>query len=317
LPATPALAGSPPSGTERGDQVVLSGDVVVHRSEVSGDVVIVHGTARVLGTVHGSVVVLDGPVEVSGTVDGDVVSLTGPTSLLAGARVKGDVWAPRGKVRIEVGAAIRGSLRRGNPLRLLAPSALVTKLGVWVAISASTLLLGFLLLLLAPRAADAVFAAVTARPGASVWWGVGLLVGIPLASVLAVVTLVGIPFGIGLLLALAFLYSVGYTWSVWVVGRALVRPSRHARRPRRYPAFLAGWAVMRAVGFVPFLGAATWVAGAAFGLGLMLVSVWGARSATPPRTAWTVAPPFGPAPPEPRAEPVPVPSGQEDTAGPT
>src|SRR6266550_2079807 len=147
LPATPALAGSPGSGTERGDQVVLSGDIVVHRSEVSGDVVIVHGAARVLGTVHG-----------------DVVSLTGPTSLLAGARVKGDVWAPRGKVRIEVGAAIGGSLRRGNPLRLLAPSALVTKLGVWVAISASTLLLGFLLLLLAPRAADAVFAAVTARP---------------------------------------------------------------------------------------------------------------------------------------------------------
>ena len=293
-----------------GDQVVLSGDVVVGRGHRSGDVVVFHGSARVAGTVHGSVVVLDGPVEVSGTVDGDVVSLTGPTSLLEGARIKGDVWAAHGKVRIEVGAAIRGRLHRGTPLRLLAPTALITKLWVWVAISSSTLLLGILLLLLAPRAADAVFATVRDRTGPLVWWGLGLLVGLPIASILTVLTVVGIPFGVGLLLALAFLYSAGYTWTAWVVGRTLVRPSRHARGPRRYPAFLAGWALLRAVGFVPVLGAVTWVAGAAFGLGLMAVAVWRHRSAAPPRMSWT------PVPAPPRVPPEHLPAA-EDRPGPT
>jgi hypothetical protein len=45
---------------------------------------------------------------------------------------------------------------------------------------------------------------------------------------------------------------------------------------------------MRAVGFVPYLGAVTWVAGAAFGLGLMLTAVWRARSVAPSRTPWVV-----------------------------
>src|SRR5437588_841382 len=87
-----------------------------------------------------------------------------------------------------------GATRRATPLRLLAPTALITKLWVWVAISSSTLLLGILLLLLAPRAADAVFATVRDRTGPSVWWGLGLLVGLPIASVLTVLTVVGIPF---------------------------------------------------------------------------------------------------------------------------
>jgi hypothetical protein len=276
---------------DRGDQVVLSGDVLIRAGETAGDVVVVHGMASIAGRVNGSVVVLDGPVEVSGTVDGDVVSFTGPTSILEGARVKGDVWAARGTVRIEVGAAIEGSLHRGTPLRFLAPTVLVARLWVWVAITASTLLLGVLLLLIAPRAADAVYAAIRDRPGASVWWGVGLLIGLPLVSVVAVATLIAIPFGVGLLLALAFLYSVGYTWTAWVVGRALIRPSRHARRPRRYPALLAGWAIMRAIGFVPYLGAVTWIAGAALGLGLMLTAVWRARLAPPTGTPWTAASP--------------------------
>ena len=306
-PARAAGAGTAHAGALHRDQVVLSGDVVVRRGETSGDVVVFHGSARIKGRARGSVVVLAGPVRVSGTVDGDVVSLTGPTALLAGARVKGDVWAARGKVRIEVGAAIEGRLHRGTPLRLLAPSTLITKLWVWVAISASTLLLGVLLLLVAPRAADAVFATVRDRTGPSVWWGLGLLIGLPVASILTVLTVVGIPFGIGLILALAFLYSVGYAWSAWVAGRALVRPSRHARRPRRYPAFLAGWALLRAVGFVPVLGAVTWVAGAAFGLGLMAVAVWRHRSAP---VAWT------PAPRPPRLPPEPVPVA-EDRPGPT
>jgi hypothetical protein len=168
---------------------------------------------------------------------------------------------------------------------------LITKLSVWVAISASTLALGLLLLLLGPRAADAVHRTSRERPGAAAGWGLGLFLGVPVVCLLSIGTLVGIPFGVGLLLALAFLYSVGYVWSVWVVGRTLIGPGgRHGRRPRRYAAFLAGWAAMRALGFVPVLGAITWLAGAAFGLGLMAVATWRTRSAAAPSDpAWVPA----------------------------
>jgi hypothetical protein len=140
----------------------------------------------------------------------------------------------------------------------------------------STLLLGLLLLLLAPRGADAVARAGRDAVGASIGWGAALVFGLPVASVLLLITLVGIPFGLGLLFGLALLYSVGYVYGAFVVGRLVIRPSRHGG-PRRVAAFLAGWAILRVVGFVPVLGAITWVLAAWYGLGSLLVAVWRAR----------------------------------------
>jgi hypothetical protein len=302
-----ALGAGKPSAGRAGDQIVLSGSVDVSRSDRVGDVVIFHGSAKIDGTAEGDVVVLDGAITVAGTVRGDVVALDGSVTLVEGAHVTGDVWVPHGDARIDVGAKIDGSLERRTPLGFLAPARLIRKLSVWIAISVSTLALGLLMLLLAPRGADAVFEALRRRPGASVAWGVGAFLGLPVVAVLALVTLVGIPFGLGLLLALGFLYSVGYAWSAWVVGRVLIRPGRHGLSRRRYPAFLVGWAILRAVGFVPVLGAITWVAGAAFGLGLMTVATWRARKGplppaltgpVPPRTVF-VPPPEERVPPSP------------------
>jgi hypothetical protein len=89
------------------------------------------------------------------------------------------------------------------------------------------------------------------------------------------------------------------------VGRALIRPGRHGASPRRYPAFLVGWAILRAVGFIPVAGAITWLAGAAFGLGLMAVATWRARKG--PWTPELVGPrrPLFIPPPEERVPPTP------------
>ena len=103
-------------------QVVLSGDVHVRRGEVSRDVVVVHGSADVDGTVQGSVVVFDGPVTVAGIVRGDVAALDGTVTLLRGSHVTGDVWVGRGGAVVQVGSAIDGSLHTGGLLRLAAPS---------------------------------------------------------------------------------------------------------------------------------------------------------------------------------------------------
>jgi len=309
-----ATGGSPASGGRTGDQVVLSGDVVVPRGSRSGDVVVVHGTARIGGVVGGSVVVADGSIVVSGVVHGDVVALNGPITLVKGAHVTGDVWVTRGKLTVEVGTLVDGEIRRGS-WSFLSPGTLVTKLGVWIAISVSTLLLGLLLLLLAPRGADAVGRAGRAAVGASVGWGIGLLVGLPLAVVLLLVSLVGIPFGIGLLLGLALLYSIGYVEAAWVLGRVMVHPPRHGG-PRRLAAFLAGWAVLRAIGFVPVAGPVSWFLASGYGLGATAVAVWRARR-TP-----LVAPPVAiPEPPHgggfrPRRAPSPPPAPALEPASP-
>jgi hypothetical protein len=166
------------------------------------------------------------------------------------------------------------------------------------------------LLLLAPRAADAVTRAGREAVGASIGWGAAMTFGLPMAGFLLLVTLVGIPFGLGLLLGLALVYSVGYVYGAWVLGRLLVRPSRHGG-PRRLTAFLAGWAILRLVGFVPVLGGITWFLAAWYGLGAVTVAVWRARHAPvplPPRPE----PGFSRVPGEPAAGPDAEPAGAPD-----
>ncbi len=270
---TPATGTDPEQG-ELKDQVILSGDLVVPRGSVVGEVVIFHGAALIQGVVRGGVVVLDGPVVISGQVGGSVVTLNGPVHLLPGANVAGDVRSAR-TVRLDEGALVQGEVREHVRLTLRGPLAVLGVLLGSIAISASVLLLGILLLLFAPRGADKIVIAAKTAPWAVAGWGVFLAVVVPVASVLAVATIVWMPLGLAVLLALAFGGLLGLTWSTWTAGRLMLPAPRS-----RWVAFLAGWGALTGLGLVPFLGVVVWILGSVTGLGLMAVAVWRARSTT-------------------------------------
>jgi hypothetical protein len=107
----------------------------------------------------------------------------------------------------------------------------------------STLIVGALLVLLAPAALYAAERAVRERLGATVAWGVGIAIGVPLLAVLALVTLVGIPFGIALLLAAIPVLLVAYATSAWMVGHRVLR----TRSTSPWVALFAGWVILRVV----------------------------------------------------------------------
>lgn len=267
-------------------RVVLSGHVDVAPDETVRDVVVLHGAVTVDGVVDGSVVVLDGPVAIRGEVTRDVIALNGAVTVAGGARIGHDLVTPR-TPRVADGATVDGAIRRVRSdwgLR----SVTVPWFWSWLAVSVSTLALGALLTLLAPRAVDATLDTVRTHP-ARVLVGTGVAaVGLPVAAVLAIVTVVGIPFGVGLLLALALLYAVGYVTVAWLVGRA-VRPGPAAT----LQAFAIGWVILRVLAVVPFLEGLLWFPGAAIGLGVLGAAAWNARGAsavTPPTVPTAGAP---------------------------
>jgi hypothetical protein len=253
------------------NQIMLAGDVIVHRGEDVGEVVVLHGSAAVGGVVHGDVVVLDGPIAVTGQVSGSVVALNGPVTIGPNAQVLGDVMG-RDRIRVAEGARIDGTIRQGAAFTFRSPIDVFGPYTAWLAVAVSTLALGALLVLLAPRGADAVAAAAIGSPVASAGIGLGAFLLLPILGVLAVASLVGLPFGIGLLLALAFLFSIGFTWSVYALGRGLWREPRS-----RWLALLFGWAIVAALSAIPYVGAVLWVVGAILGLGAMTVAAWRAR----------------------------------------
>lgn len=278
--AAPALA----QEAERDEQIVLTGRVIVAEGETVGDVVIFNGPATIDGTVRGDVLVFNGNLTISGTVTGDVASFNGDVGLADGARLGGDL-VTQSRPDIASGARVEGDRRRVNAEVALGRFGWFSRFAVWVAISLSTLVFGLLLVAFAPRAAEAAAVGAVRGVGRSIIWGLLLFFGIPIVSVVALVTLVGIPFGLGILLGLALIYTLGYTASSFALGRALVRLPTSP-----FLAFLAGWVIVRVVSLIPFLGGLVAFVAVVYGLGILAV-------AARPKPAGGVTQVAAPAPP--------------------
>jgi hypothetical protein len=266
-----------PAWAAEGDQnseafVVLSGPADVPRGEQVGDLVVFHGSSTVDGTVNGSLTAFDAPVTISGRVNGDVVVFNGRVELASGANVTGDVVSRNDPI-VASGAAIGGTTRRVQTNVNWEGFGWASALAWWLAVSVSTLLIGLALLWLIGRGAARLEDTGRTGIGPSIGWGLLLFFGLPILAVLALVTIVGIPLGLGLLAALALIYTLGYTATAWIIGRRIL-----GARTAWVGGFLLGWAILRALALIPAVGGLIWFVAVVFGLGALVVTIWRARS---------------------------------------
>lgn len=284
--AGPAGAQDAGSSPDEKDQVVLTGQLLVEGDRTVDTAVIFNGSATIEGTVREDVFVLNGDTEISGTVNGDVVVFNGSVTVRSGAEIGGDL-VTRSTPQVEDGATIRGS--RSNVLTKFDFDMAGTAghFAWWLGYTVSVLILGLLLLAFAPQLDEGVVEAIRARLGSSIGWGIALFFLLPIASVILLVTVVGIPLGLFVLSALALIYTVGYTVATHGVGRLVMRTSS------RFVAFLVGLGILRALALIPVVGGLLWLLATAWGLGLLAVAIGAGRA---PRTV-----PVTPLPPMPVA----------------
>jgi hypothetical protein len=305
LLTVPLLALTAPSAsaqvTDPGDDepvVVLNGGVQIAPGEVVGDVFIVNGPVTVQGTVAGDLFVLNGETTIDGVVENDVIVVNGPTAVNAGARIGGDLVTRSGDATVSPDATIGGEQRSVDFDFLFGRTAIVGAILVWLAVVLSALVLGILFLALAPRAAEAIAAVGHTSAGAAIGWGFAAFFGIPIVAGLALATLVGIPLGIGILLGMGLLYPFAGVMSAYALGRRLVRPPSS-----RFASFLLGWAILAGLTIIPFLGGLIWFAAVVYGLGSIVVAVWRARKRPSPAPAAAPADPAAIPPPPAVASP--------------
>src|SRR5689334_4367934 len=191
-------AGSASAAT---DHVVITGGAVVPPGRTAGDVIVIDGPVTIAGHATGDVVAVSGRIRLTGRVDGDVIAVSDRAVLGPRARVGGDLRYGDERPVLAPGAKVAGKISNENWADTANGWGWVSSLAWWLAVSVSTLIVGLLLVWLAPRALYAAARAVSEHFGATIGWGVLIAIAAPLLAVLALVTLVGIPFGIGLLLA--------------------------------------------------------------------------------------------------------------------
>ncbi len=266
--------------------VVIVGDVTVPAGKTVEGVFIANGDARIEGRVDGDVVVLSGDALVSGAIDGDLTIASGQARLTRSARVDGDVRYGDEHPVVSPLARVNGDVTSEDWTSGVDFLPVLGGFVIWLAVGFSFLVLGCLLLLMAPRAGDYLEARSRERIGPLIAIGIAILIALPVASFVAAVTVLGIPLSIGILLAFVPLGVLAYTISAYVLGRRLVKAPRN-----RILAFLAGLAILRVAALVPILGVFVGIAAVVFGLGLIGVAIGAARD---PKQQ-----PSGPPPPPP------------------
>jgi hypothetical protein len=285
LVAVPAFAA--PGGVQPREpdetQVVITGRVIVAEDQTVGDVVILNGDALINGTVDGTVFALNGDVLVRGSVSDDVIAMNGRVVADGGARIGGDV-ASRDDARISPGATVEGDVESVSRRFAFGQVGLVAAIVIWVAVIVSTLVFGLLLLLIAPRAADAFADAGRTAVGASIGLGIAAAIGLPIVGVLLLASVLGLPLGVVVLLTLGFLYMLGYVASAYFLGRVILRPPTN-----RFLAYLVGWGILSVAAAIPVLNAIVLIAATVYGLGMIVVALFrarrGPRETAPPDTA--------------------------------
>jgi hypothetical protein len=272
LPAT-ALADGPK------DQVVLTGSVAVGPLQTARTIVIFDGPVTIRGHVTQDVVAFNGDVRLlGGRVDGDITSFAGDVFVGAGSRVGGDINYRGSAPVIAPGARVLGSTDEFNwdasPF-----SGFALTLLFWFAETVSALVLGLVLIALWPRAFQAAVDSWRRSPGPVLGWGALVLIALPIAAVIALITLVGIPLGVGLLLALIPLAVISYITGAFLVGRLILRDAGPL------VAFLLGLLIVQVLALIPFLNVLIGLVVVWVGLGMLIVAAWRANHPAAPAAA--------------------------------
>jgi len=269
--AIPAVAPAQAAAAGPKSRVVITGPVLVDRGDTSGDVVVVDGDVLVRGTVDGDLVVVKGEVTLRGHVTGDVVAVRDKVILGSRAKIDGDLRYGSKKPEGATGDKVGGKVKRFDLESIAAPAGAGIVLGLWLAVTVSMFLLGLVLILLFPRAADAV---ALAGPGKSLLVGLLVFILLPIIALVALVTIFGIPLGFVLLLAFALLLAIGYVSCAWLLGRRILKPPK-----ARILAFLVGLVLLRLLALIPFVGGLIGFLATLLGLGALALAAGSARKA--------------------------------------
>jgi cytoskeletal protein CcmA (bactofilin family) len=294
-------------GPVAGNARVAGGHIeITRRGQVFGKTTLIGGRVTVLGkagrqlTVFGEHVTLDGEVAGNVTIASRTLSI-GPNAHITGKLTyRGSVPA-----QADPAAVIDGGI---NYLSFDFEDETyqpVARVVAWVGVIAFTVglfLLGMLAIILAPQSTAHMSRLARGRPISSLALGLVAIVCVPIAVVLLMLTIVGIPFAFMLLLSWPMILIFGYLAGVMAVSDAVAGPSAQAKG-RRIFLLAMGLGVMLLFARVPFAGWCIGMLLLVMGVGAMALNAMGATVPVRIRKEKRVAPLGEPVEPALRQEP--------------
>ncbi len=255
---------------------VTGGDVdLTDSAAIRGGIVAAGGNVSLASRVTHDARIAAGNLTVANNIHGNLEAAVGAMRLTSRAVVGGDLtyWSDRA-ASIDPNARIAGKVTRRVPPGVLRPSAgkiwgLFAGLFVVKIISLiSTGIIGLLLIYFFPRYTEATVAKLRTQPWASLGWGLIALILTPVAFVILMATVVGIPLGLIVLALYAISLYISRVFVILWAGTTILE--RFRRGGRAGWALVVGLLVYFFVTLIPFLG----------GLALLFILLFGLGAAT-------------------------------------
>lgn len=245
----------------------INADVIIGPDETIENLVVISGNAVIEGTVTGTLVVIDGDATISGSVGDDLTVISGDINLLDGSTVN-NVHSIRGDIVRAGGATVTGDVDESDFSGFWAAIGVFSVL-LWVGITIAAIVAGIVFALIGGRQLTAAARVMTGEAVNAIVGTVVLWVGLPILAVLAIITVIGLPLGLGILIfLLPVLGFLGYLVAATRVGSFLTGAMKRAEGGRPIVAVILGVLVLQVILLVPVLG----------GVLVFLASIWGAGS---------------------------------------
>lgn len=269
----------------------VGGDVEVGRgAQIAGSASLAGGNVVVKGPVQGNLHVGAGDVTLDGPVAGDAFVGAGSLSLGPNARIEGKLKFRGGELNRDPGAQVAGGIVQ-SPARSHRHEWTVgermTRGWVW---SLGLVVLAALLAGALPGPSKRLAQELRERPGMTTLLGFLALTAIPVAAVMLVITIIGIPIALLALVLYAALLMIGYVWLAVVLGGLLL--DRFSAETAAVTAWRVGAAALAMIILaiavrVPLVGGFVKLAALVVGVGMIVGAVM--RKVRPPPAATATA----------------------------
>ncbi|MGE0157805.1 MAG: polymer-forming cytoskeletal protein [Gemmatimonadales bacterium] len=237
------------------------------------------GTVRLTGSVAGDVYVGAREVLLDGVIGGDVRVEAEHLTVGPNARLGGDLRyrTEEGATQIDPGAQIAGEMQMLEPRDEPGPGA---AFAFMVFRLLAFLVTGTVLVAIFPGTLRSLSASMGHKVGASLGFGVLALLAVPLAALVAAITLVGLPLAAvtAVLFGIA-LYLAPVVPAVWI-GDALLSGREAPERRGVLKYFLVGGVIVAIAMLLPWVGILARLIVVAMGLGAVAVMLFGSHHRT-------------------------------------
>ncbi len=262
-----------------GDVTAAGGTLTLGpNAHIGGRTWLTGGTVRVEGLLDRDLKIAGGTVQIAGEVHRPVHVVAEQLELLPTARILAplDYRSPH-EARISSGATIIGPVTYQKIAEREAKRA-----HAWLGISSVLFVIqvffaGALLLLLVPGLPASMVTTLRAQPGMSFFMGFVLLFTVPVAALMLIVSLFGLPVGFVVAALYGVALLVGLITTALLIGEVEIRaikPSMSAEVRDRLLFLLTGVLTLGVVRLLPFIGGLIVFASILFGLGAFGISLY-------------------------------------------